>query len=223
MKRINKFIPLFLLTFIFSLILSGCVNYDQKTTINSDGSGTMKVHYWASSNNISGGELGGFGFTEDKARTNFSSSNTDVTNVKIEEKNDTDTTKSTHVYLDIKFKDINKLTDAKGFSKIKVSWEKGKDGMDFKYTLLKDTVNSGYGMDSYKLTYEFNFPNEIISTNGKAEGQKVTWNKDLSDLKEDVIMTATVKSPKKCGLFGIELPILVFLGIFMVYSFRRKK
>ena len=223
MKRMKKFLPLFLLTFIFSLILSGCVNYDQKTTLNADGSGTMKIHYWASSNNISGGELGGFGFTEDKARTNFSSANTEVGSVKIEEKKDTDTTKSTHVYVDVKFKDLNKLTDAKGFSKIKASWEKGKDGMDFKYTMLKDTANSGFGMDSYKLTYEFTFPDEIITTNGKADGKKVSWDKNLTDLKDDVVMSATIKAGKKCGLFGLELPIIIFMGVLMIYGFKRRK
>ena len=222
MKKIYNLIPLFVLALIISVILSGCVNYDQKATINSDGSGTMKIHYWAESTNISSGELGGFGFTEDKARNNFTSSNTQVGDVKVEDKKETDTTKSTHVYLDVKFKDINKLSEAKGFAKIKASWEKGKEGMDFKYTLLKDTANSGMGMDKYKLTYEFEFPNEVITTNGKMNGKKVSWEKSLTDLKDDVDMTATIKSSKKCGLFGLELPIIVFFGVILIYGVKRK-
>ncbi|HEY5124292.1 MAG TPA: hypothetical protein VIL99_15520 [Ignavibacteria bacterium] len=223
MRRIKQFLPLFVFALFTSLILAGCVNYEQKATINSDGSGTMKIHYWAASTNISSGELGGFGFTEDKARSKFSSSNTQVGDVKIEEKKDTDTTKSTHVTLDVKFKDLNKLTEATGFSKIKASWEKGKDGMDFKYTLLKDTSNSGMGMEKYKLAYEFEFADEVIASNGKIEGKKVTWDKNLTDLKQDVVMSATVKSGKKCGLFGLELPIIVFAGVVLIYGFKRKR
>ena len=220
----KKLLPLFLFTILASLLIIGCVNYDQKTEIKSDGSGTMKIHYYANSSNISSGELGGFGFTEDKVRTKFSSSNTTVGDVKVEEKKDTDTTKSTHVTLDLKFKDINKLGEAESFKKIKASYEKGKDGMDFKYTLLKDTANSGFGMEKYALTYEFEFADEVLATNGKQDGKKVSWSKNLTDLKNDVVMSATIKGGgKKCGLFGIELPIIIFAGAVLMYGYRRKK
>ena len=213
-----------LFTFITALLITGCVNYDQKTELKSDGSGTMKIHYWASSSNISDNELGGFGFNDEKARKNFTSTNTTVDNVKIEEKADTDTTKSTHVYLDLKFKDINKLSEAKGFEKIKATYEKSEKGMEFKYTLLKDTANSGFGMEKYTLTYEFNFPDEVLATNGNLDGKKVSWSKNLTDLKEDVLMSATIKgSGKKCGLFGIELPIVVLVGSVLVFGLKRKK
>lgn len=218
MKPVKWFTPLFIL--FLSVLINGCINYEQKTALNSDGSGTMKIHYWAKTSNIMGDELSGFGFTEDKAREKFSSPTTQVGDVKIEEKKE-DSTK--HVYLDLKFKDINKLTDAKGFSKIKASWQKGKEGMEFVYTLLKDTANAGFGMSDYKLVYEFEFPNEVISSNGKVEGKKVTWNKTLADLNSDVEMKAVIKSEKKCGIFGIELPIVIFLGLILRYHLRSKK
>jgi hypothetical protein len=50
-------------TFIFavSIYLVGCVNYDQKTTLKEDGSGTMKIHYWSGMKNFSmGTALGKF-------------------------------------------------------------------------------------------------------------------------------------------------------------------
>lgn len=218
MKLSKWYLPLFVL--FLSFLVNGCINYDQKTVLNSDGSGTMKIHYWAKTSNIMGDEISGFSFKEDKIRDKFSSANTQVGDVKIEEKKE-DSTK--HVYLDLKFKDINKLTDAKGFSKIKSSWTKGKEGMEFVYTLLKDTANSGFGMDSYKLTYEFEFPNEVISSNGKIDGKKVSWSKTLADLKDDVEMKAVVKAEKKCGIFGIELPIVILVGLILRYRLRSKK
>jgi hypothetical protein len=221
MKLFFKVVP-FLLVFAFGLYLAGCVNLDQKTTLNSDGSGSMKIKYWTKSSNVSGDELAGFGFTDAKVKSNYTSSSTEPSNIKIEKNTTTDSLIT--VNLELKFKDLNKLSDAKAFSKIKSSWVKGKDGMDFKYTLLQDTSNAKQmGMSDYKLVYEFEFPGEVTATNGKKDGQKVTWNKTVADLKEDVDLTATVKAGKKCGLFGLELPLVLLVGMTFVYGMKRRK
>lgn len=221
MKLFFKFVPL-LLVFAFGVFLAGCVNLDQKTTLNSDGSGSMKIKYWTKSSNVSGEELAGFGFTDAKVKANYTSSSTEPSNIKIE-KNTTNDSLIT-VTLDLKFKDLNKLSDAKAFAKIKSSWQKGKDGMDFKYTLLQDTSNAKQmGMSDYKLVYEFEFPGEVTATNGKKDGKKVSWNKTVADLKEDIDMTATVKEGKKCGLFGLELPIVILFGMTLMYGIRKRK
>src|SRR5215216_6020925 len=116
--------------FAFSLYLAGCVNYDQKTTLKDDGSGSMKVHYWSSMKNFSmGTTLGKFEFDEAKAKDKYKSGNSDVTGIKVEEKLD-DSTK--HVHIDLTFKDINKLSDAKGFDGVKISWKDVADGKELK-------------------------------------------------------------------------------------------
>ena len=128
--------------------------------------------------------------------------------------------------MNVGFKDFNKLSDAKGFAKTKSSWAKGKDGMDFKYTLLKDTAGAnGFGMNEFKLVYEFTLPGEITATNGVKIGTTVKWEKTVADLSSDVDMTATVKSEggsKKCGLFGLELPVIVLFGLMFGYTMRNK-
>ena len=221
MKSFFKFVPI-LLVFVFGLYLSGCVNLEQKTTLNSDGSGSMSIKYWTKSSNVSGDELAGFGFTDEKVKANYTSSSTEPANIKIEKNTNTDSLIT--VTLDVKFKDLNKLSDAKAFSKVKTSWVKGKDGMDFKYTLLQDTSNAKQmGMSDYKLVYEFTFPGEVLTTNGKKDGQKVSWNKTVADLKEDLDFTASVKAGKKCGLFGLELPLVLLVGFTFVYGLRRRK
>jgi hypothetical protein len=221
MKSFFKFVPI-LLVFAFGLYLSGCVNLEQKTTLNSDGSGSMSIKYWTKSSNVSGDELAGFGFTDEKVKANYTSSSTEPSNIKIEKNTNTDSLIT--VTLDVKFKDLNKLSDAKAFSKVKTSWVKGKDGMDFKYTLLQDTSNAKQmGMSDYKLVYEFTFPGEVLATNGKKDGQKVSWNKTVADLKEDLDFTASVKAGKKCGLFGLELPLVLLVGFTFVYGLKRRK
>ncbi|MCC6866866.1 MAG: hypothetical protein IT280_11995 [Ignavibacteria bacterium] len=207
-----------------ALYLSGCVNFEQKTVLKQDGSGSMTVHYWTKMSNLkSSTELGGFSFDEAKAKSNYSSSNTDVKSVKLEDKLD-DSTR--HATVELTFKNINDINSAKGFEKIKASWKEGKDGMDFSYTVPKDTSNAkNMGSDDIVLNYEFDFPAEVLKTNGRKDGQKVVYEKKLSDLKNDLEMTATVKNEgKKCGLFGMEFPLLALAGMMMFsVRLRRKK
>lgn len=204
--------------------INGCVNVDQKTTLKEDGSGTIKLHYWTSMKNLSmGEEIGGFSFSESGVKTNYTAPGVEPSDIKITENTD-DSTK--HVNLTVGFKDFNKLSDAKGFAKSKQVWAKGKDGMDFKYTLLKDTANaSGMGMEEFKLNYEFAMPGEVIVTNATSkDGTTLKWSKTVADLKDDVVMTATIKGggDKKCGLFGMELPVIVFFGLMFGYTLRNK-
>jgi len=222
-KRNNFYIFTSILV-LFAFIMAGCVNVEQKTTLKQDGSGSMKVHYWTKMSNLkSGKELGSFSFDESKAKQNYSSSNTDVSGVKVEEKLDDSTT---HVTVDLTFKNINELTSAKAFEKVKTSWKEGKEGMDFSYTVLKDTSNAGnMGSSDIKLNYEFEMPAEVIKTNGRKDGQKIIYEKTLADLKNDLEMTATVKSEgKKCGLFGMEFPLMAFAGLAIsALALRRRK
>lgn len=210
------------LVFVFAVYLSGCVNVDQKTKINQDGSGTIKLEYWTKMSNLSSGpELGEFAFEEDKAKANYTSSNSVVSSVSLEENLEDSTS---HVKLEINIKDINQLNSAKGFEKVTTKWAEGDDGMTFKYVIAADTSNAkNMGASDTKLTYTFEFPDEVISTNGRKDGNKVVFEKTLADLAQDLEMTATVKSDKKgCGLFGLELPIIVFAGLAFAMSRKRK-
>jgi hypothetical protein len=221
MKKNYKLFSLLFSIIIFSAVfISGCVNYEQDTKLNADGSGSMKIHYWTKMSNFTmGSTLGKFDFDEAKAKQNFTSANSEVKSVKMEDKLD-DSTK--HVYVDLTFKDINKLPEAKGFAEVRPSWKESKDGMELKYMLLKDTsAASNMGAGDYKVTYIFEMPDEIISTNAaKKDGKTLTWEYKVSDLGKDIEMTAVVKKAKGkiCGLFGIFLTVgIVGLG----YSLQR--
>jgi hypothetical protein len=208
--------------FVLAVYLTGCVNYDQKTVLKSDGSGSMKIHYWTGMKNFSmGTTLGKFEFDETKAKGNYTSSNSEVSSIKVEDKLD-DSTK--HVNLELTFKDINKLSDAKGFEGVKATWKEETDGMKLTYTLLKDTSASGnMGASDYKITYEFEMPSEIVSTNGTKDGQKVKWNYTVADLSKDIDMTCVVKASGKklCGIIGL-IPAVFIIGL-AFYTQRNRK
>src|SRR4030095_10584124 len=221
-NRLNLMTVLTAIVFAASVYLVGCVNYDQKTVLKEDGSGSMKIHYWSSMKNFSmGTTLGKFDFDEAKAKDKYKSSNSDVTSIKVEDKLD-DSTK--HVYIDMTFKDINKLSDAKGFDGVKATWKEVTDGMELKYTLSKDTsAAKQMSASDYKVTCEFDMPSEIVSTNGTKDGQNVKYSYTLEDLGKDIDMTTVVKKPKGklCGLIGMAMSTML-IG-FSYYTSRRKK
>lgn len=219
----NAFNMLFVLLVIF--LFTGCVSVNQKAKVEKDGSGSLTLHYWASMKNLkSQKELGGFSFEESKIKSKYASSNNEVKNVKVENKLDDSTT---HVWVDIDFKNINNLNSASGYSKVTPSMKEAEDAMEFSYTIQKDTsASKNMGAEKHELTYEFEFPGEVMETNGIKDGNKAKWEKSLKDLKEDLVFTAKIKNDggsaggKKCGMFGFELPLVMLAGV--LYMARKK-
>jgi hypothetical protein len=218
MKKLFTATLLFSFVLFLGIFLTGCVNYEQKTELTKDGSGEMQIHYWTKMSNFSmGTKLGSFNFAESDVKADYTSGNTEIKDLKVED-DLKDSIK--HVRVKLAFKDINKLSDATAFKKLKVSWKEGDDGMEFVYEVPKDTSASG----DYKLIYEFKLPGEVLETNGSKDGETVKWNKTLDDIKkQDLKMTATVKSGKKCGLFGLELPLVLGLGLTVLAVSRKFK
>jgi len=229
--------------FVISLMyLAGCINVNQKTKINKDLSGEMVLHYWSPSNMIDIGEINmgdeivGYSYIESEIKKKYSSGNMEITNMR-RVKSNVDTT--THIELNIVFKDFNKLSESNGFANNEASYVKGKDGMDFRYFIPKDTsIRMDYVKDINTLEYIFEFPDEVTATNGTIEetvnekGEKknnqVKWVFQLKDhATENFELTATVKdSFSICGMFGLELPIVFLFGMVILNSkkiFNKKK
>lgn len=214
---------------LFSLMLNGCINLNQNTVIFENGSGTINLHYWTKSYYVQGGEnggiqmgddIGGFSFMEHDIKLKYTSPVTEIKEMKkYSEMGDT----TTHVSLLIAFKDFNKLSEAPGFAKIKTQWTKGEDGMDFKYIIPRDTtIKKEYIRAEDKLNYTFTFPNEVKASNGIIEGNSAKWSKSVTDLADgEIEMTATIKTKSKfCAIFGLELPLVLLLGLIFI---NRKK
>lgn len=194
----NKFFILILSAVLLYLTSTGFINSDQKLHINSDGSGNMSFHYWTSISSIQTGITGRFEFDEQKVREKFTSSSTKVDKIKVE---DIPADSSRHVYLDLTFNDIGKLSESKGFENIKTSWKETSDGMELRIILLKDVSLAGdTNAKDYKLSYEIELPGEIVSTNGKRDGQKVVWEHTASELTKDLPMIIVSKKAKEKDL-----------------------
>lgn len=200
------------------LCISGCIDLEQVTKLKPDGSGSIDLHYRTKSSNLSmGDELGGLSFNEDQIRKRFSSSNTNIKSVVVENV-EADTT--THVKINIEFNDFNYLSEAQGFSGIKSQWIKGNGVMEFSYIIEKDSVNVS-GMNENFLEYKFEFSDEVIATNGVKEFNTVSWKIPVSRLTDKIEMTATVKSKgKTCGIFGYEF--MIFLAVLFAVKIKKR-
>ena len=232
MTKFNLAKILFLL---FSVILmNGCINLIQKTKINEDLTGTINMHYWVNSMYVDlgdvemGDDIGGLSFKASEIKKKYSSPFSEVSEPR---RYNMEKDSTTHIEVDITFKDFNKLTETSGFSNIDLGYEKGDDVSTFHYKIPKDTaISLTYTKDWNTLTYTFEFPGEIIETNGKLDPNAkdkniVTWEYKTSDhAKNDLEFTAKIKNKSGiCGLFGIELPVVLLFGLVLFMSNSRKK
>jgi hypothetical protein len=225
MSLLKKYYPVVFI--ILCTVLASCINLEQKTVLNEDGSGTMQIHYWTHNSNITSEEVYGFGFTDYTVKKNYTSENSQPTDIVIE-RNDGDST--THVRLNLKFRDINLLPEAKSFSKISADWkfDEREEVMLLIYRLLQDSINAtSPGMGDLKIVHEFTFPGEVVGTNGMQNGNTIRWENTIADLTQNVDLVAKInpgngseKDKKTCGLFGIELPIM-FLFTFLYFRLKK--
>ncbi|HMQ70040.1 MAG TPA: hypothetical protein PKA90_13760 [Ignavibacteria bacterium] len=237
--KINNFYQsksyiILLLIFVSTNFSLGAVKIYQTGDLKSNGSGSIKIVYSANEDELKANKftIGNFHFSEEQARKQFTSPNTNVKNVKL----DFDQKESRYfITVDVDFKDINKLSDARGFSNVKASYKSTDTGNVFRYIIL---VNPELYKKFSSQSYIMNFESKVKSSNGSIKGNTVTWgnrSKDNSDFSKDVYLTATTESDgklneskvegeqeKSCGLFGIELPLILAGAYFYSNKFRKK-
>lgn len=215
MKIIN-----FAAVLAFAMLVTSCISVKQKTRLNPDGSGSIEIHYSAEFATLSmGDEIGDFAFSEAKAKQFLSSATVEAREVKLT-KTDSDSVVS--VTAAVSFRDFNKLGTARTFSKFRTIWEKDTEGYRFEYSLHPDSLKIGNpGAEKNQLEFEFEFPGEVISSNGEISGNKAKWTFDIAAVGQGLNMNARIKADSGiCGGFGYELPVIVLLGLLGLYTLR---
>ncbi|MCX6159169.1 MAG: hypothetical protein NTY74_14410 [Ignavibacteriae bacterium] len=186
-----KFLQSVSLMIVFVFCFSGCINVIQKVKLNEDGSGTMSIRYWTKSSNVLGDELSGFGFSVEKVDSNYTSANSEPSDIRIDK--DITVDSLSVVTLNLMFKEINKLSEAAAFKNIKASLVEGNEGKEFKYVLLQNQVAIHKEMKEYFLFFEFEFLGDVIYANGNVNKNIVFWKNTVADLMNNIEMIATVK------------------------------
>ncbi|MBU2446757.1 MAG: hypothetical protein KJ666_14465 [Bacteroidetes bacterium] len=199
----------FLLTL---LCIPSCINYEQTTWLNSDGSGNMEVHYWTdvSSFFLDDAKEEQLSFKEKQIKKNFSGTGIEVDEIKIWK---TNSDSVAHALIKLQFDDINKINQCEFFKDTKIEFVDGAAGQK----IFNQSVNSTPGgeriFDRYTISYIYYFPGEIVTDNATMkEKSKLTWSYKLSELGHVKNLTATVKLKK----FSSFSDIIIILGILLI-------
>ncbi len=205
------------------VVIAGCINYEQTTKLNLDGSGTAEIHYWAEENSVSFLSSGPLYFDEAKIKEQYKGTGITAKDIKMEMK-EADSTR--HVNVTVEFKNIQELSKTEAFKGIAITWAESEGNMKFEQKMEPRENSSSMGMDQYTITYVYDMPGEVVSSNAtKVEGSKLTWTYKLSDLSKEVILSASVK---KGGMMSNTLIIVIIVAgvvilIVVIVVMKKKK
>ena len=225
-------------TCLLLLLAAGCINYDQKMELNSNGSGKMVMHYSMAQQLVSmmqmggaaGGESGGdqempFKLKEEEVKADLAAPGVKVE--KFETKTEGD---QQHFYVHLTFDNVTSLNKTKTFKEMQVTWKEDGGVTTFSQVLKAKKKDAGaaqgddamgkqmasamFGNAAFK--YNVKFPSKVLpapDTNGTIaeDGQTVSWSFPLVEMDSgDKVMTAKFKSG---GLSMKTLAIIAGAGL----------
>jgi hypothetical protein len=216
----------FFLTLLLILFIGGCLNYTQITTIKTDGSGNMFIHYWMNWTNpkdsLIADQLGIF--SKDSVHKEFSSEYSSIKNVEVY-KNLSDS--SIHAKVELDFNSLDSLNLTPAFRKSQLSVKEGTKNTKI-FSQFVPSIATGFGFESktFSITYIYYLPGEILSHNAtEIDRNKLTWKFSLDDIGTGKFITATYRPFKlketPTWIFICALVVLVVVVIFL-FSKRMK-
>jgi hypothetical protein len=214
---------LFFILFIL-IPLSGCLDYMQVTTIKTDGSGSMFIHYWMkwtdSRDSILVEKLGIF--DRDSVYKEFHSEYSSISNVEVY-RDFGDSTIHGKVYLG--FNSLDSLNKTSAFKNSQLTIKDGEKNIKI-FSQFIPPIATGFGFDnkSFSLTYIYYLPGEILSHNAPdAFRNKLTWKYSLAEIGTGKYITATYRPFKlKETPKWIYYSALIVLIIVVVFLFSKR-
>lgn len=222
------------------------LDYFQKTTINANKTGTIEIRYSANSSDIGGSDVyKTLPFTENKIKAAFSSENNKIQSVNVNTKNEN----KVSVLVIIKFAYFGKINTASAFSNVKLTYFEKGDDISMIYEL---PANNQFPND-FNAVYTFILPaKEITKSSGTIKDNTIVYGLKPEKLKSGISLFAnfvnsgknltadnnekssnnssgkndekkTEKDEGSCGLFGIELPLILGLGYVFSRKYKKRK
>ncbi len=223
----NKIKPGFIFAGIifFLSLLSGCLNYEQITTIKKDHSGVMYIHYWVdwkAGQDTSFYSNSGL-FAQDTIRSRFDYDFLEVNEINMFI-NYSDSTR--HAQINIAFDDIQRLNETKPFKGANFSIVESPGGTE-RFSQFIPAFFTGYNLDgkNFTIQYTYYLPGKILDHNADVkERNKLIWESDLATIKSGKFIYA-VYVPFKLKETPVWVYILasIVLMVVLVYLFSKKK
>lgn len=211
--------------FLSALFFVGCLSYQQEVSLNPDGSGTMKIHYWMQiSDPVKLSTLGQIGlFNEDSIKSQFSSEYTSIQNIIVY----SDTTdSSSHAVIEFSFTFIEDLNKIKPFSEAQFVMRDGAAGQKI-FSQFITPITTGFGIDgtSFNVEYIYHLPGEIITHNATSVKKKLLiWKYNLSEIGKGKTISVTYRpfKLKETPYWIYALSGFVLLVV-IIFLFRKKR
>lgn len=177
MKKLIYIIP------ILTFLINGCLNYTQVTTLKTDGSGEMFVHYWMKFNNeLDSLLINRLGiFQPDSIQHEFEAPFISIENTEVY-KDFTDST--IHGKIELKFSHIDSLNKSKPFFGADFNFRnESEDVKIFSQYIQPIATGFGFEKSSFKIRYVYYIPGEIIEHNAiDLSRNKLTWEFNLDEI-----------------------------------------
>lgn len=206
------------------LFLTGCLNYTQVTTIKTDGSGNMFIHYWmkwsSQKDSVLIEQLGIF--EKDSVYKEFNSEYNKITNVEVYR----DFSDSTwHSKVEFEFTSLDSLNKTPAFKGAELSVkDAGKNTIIFSQFIRPIATGFGFESKKFSITYIYYLPGEILNHNStEITRNKLTWKYSLDEIGTGKYITATY-SPFKLK----ETPVWIYacalfvLVVVITYLFKKR-
>ncbi|MFZ5948884.1 MAG: hypothetical protein ACOYU5_13090 [Stygiobacter sp.] len=214
----------FLLIPILLFISNACLDYTQITTIKTDGSGNMFIHYfmkWTNPKDSTIIEQLGI-FNKDSVYKEFSSQFSNITNVEVYQ-NPGDST--LHAKVELNFSTLDSLNLTPAFRKSQLTVKDGEKNIKI-FSQFIPPIATGFGFENknFSLTFIYYLPGEILSHNAVEQYRnRLTWKYSLSEIGMGKFITATYRPFKlKETPIWIYIIALFVLSVVLVYLFSKR-
>ncbi len=209
--------------FLTAFLLQSCLNYTQVTTIKTDGSGEMFIHYWtywtSEEDSVIFQKLGIF--NPDSIRHEFSSKFNEISNVEVYR----DYSDSTiHAKVEFTFSQIDSLNQMDAFKGANFSIVDGPEKTKiFSQFVAPFATGFGINTDQFNFRYIYYLPGNIIKYNAQSlSNNKLTWEFNLSQIGMGKQISATY-IPFRLKQTPVWIYILALIVILVVIIFLFKK
>lgn len=217
----KKFPQIFLLLL---LLLSGCLNYEQVTTIKKNSSGEMFIHYWTKMAHLPDSLLlvnTGI-FNKDSLAVRYSSRYTAIDYTEVYN----DFSDSTvHAKVKFTFTNIDSLNEIPAFKNYNFVFEEINED---EYKFSQDVNYFQFSPDSvedYQMSFTYYLPGKILSHNANSASlNKLVWEFTLNEAESIKQLNATIEpfrlneTPRWVYYSGI---FVFFVVLYFLFRFKK--
>jgi len=203
------------------LLLSGCINYEQITTVRGDNSGEMFIHYWVKVKlPIDSTFFTRIGvFNKKKIAEVFDAPFVELNEVEVYV-NAEDS--SLHAQIDFDFKDFNKLVSLKPFKGTSLAITKAPNGNKKFVQFIKPfSLPFEITPGNFSIEYTYYLPGKILNSNANEVSlNKLYWKFTPEELQNGKFLNATFRpfrlneTPKWIYYLAVFVLVVVLVFLF---------